>query len=191
MKIYFLRHGETDWNQLEKIQGRIDNPLNERGRDQAKQAAHIYQNDMFTHAYASTLFRAVETARIILGERPINVEEDDRLIERDFGELEGQNHSAYYECEKNGVLPPSVETKEVIFTRVHAFFQEIVQRHEANDIILVIAHAHAIRTWAEKMFSQDFLFSTRLYNCQGIEIEYVDGKFFLRGITKKVEVEGA
>lgn len=190
MKIYFLRHGETEWNQLEKIQGRIDNPLNERGRQQAKKAAAIFSDYQFTHAYASTLSRAIETTRIILGERAMSISEDARLIERDFGTLEGEKHHKYYEYEAANRMPDSVETKDAIFTRVDAFFHEITQKHAPNDILLIVAHAHAIRTWAEKMFPELFLFSTRLYNCQGIEVEYIDGTFYMQGITEQIKVEG-
>lgn len=189
MKIYFLRHGETDWNQLEKIQGQIDNPLNEKGRSQATQAAHLFANHLFTHAYTSTLSRAIETTQIMLGKRTLSIVQDARLIERDFGALEGAHHLKYYEYEEANTMPESVETKDAIFQRVHAFFQEITQKHKSDDILLVVAHAHAIRTWTEKMFPTEFLFSTRLYNCQGVEIDYVDGKFFLRGITEQIKME--
>lgn len=190
MKIYFLRHGETDWNQLEKIQGRIDNPLSIRGINQGKQAKIQFDDKVkFTHAYASTLSRAMQTAQIILEDYDFPIKQDARLVERDFGELEGLAHDAYYQCEKSGLLPESVETQEAVSIRVQSFFQEIVKQHQAEDVILVSAHAHAIRSWTGKVFPEDFPFSKRLYNCQSIIIDYVDGKFSFSGVTDKVEIK--
>lgn len=189
MKIYFLRHGETAWNQLGKIQGRIDNPLNEQGVKQSQTAQKLFASIPFTHAYASTLLRAFETAQIIIDKRPLVIKQDARLVERDFGELEGTAHEMYYLYEEKGTIPASVETRESIHQRVHAFFQEMVEQHQADDVILVSAHAHAIRAWAEKMFPEDFPFSTRLHNCQAIITDFNDGQFSFCGVTDKIKTE--
>lgn len=189
MKIYFIRHGETEWNRLEKIQGRIDNQLNERGILQAQKAKEILGNIPFTHVYASTLSRAIDTAKTITKEHQLPIVEDARLLEREFGELEGQAHEAYYAYQSEAEMPKSVEQKSEVYSRVNDFFEKRIKQHGIDDIILISAHAHTIRSWAEKMFPKDFLFSTRLYNCQGIMIDYDGNQFTFVGITDKVEVE--
>lgn len=191
MKIYFMRHGETDWNRMEKIQGRIDNPLNTYGQKQAAQAKEVLKDVTFTHVYASTLSRAIETATIVTADQALQIMQDARLLERDFGVLEGQAHEAYYTYEETGEMPESVETKASIYERVNDFFTEMVKQHQMDDVILVSAHAHTIRTLVEKTFPDNFSFSTRLYNCQAVQMNYDGQTFSFVGITDKVEVEEA
>ena len=65
--IYFVRHGQTNVNNLKKIQGRCDNLLNDTGRKQAKQTGLFLKNNNITFdlIYSSPLTRAYETACII------------------------------------------------------------------------------------------------------------------------------
>ena len=55
MKIYLVRHGETDWNLQERMQGQADNPLNDTGRKQAKIVADKLREINFDAAFSSTL----------------------------------------------------------------------------------------------------------------------------------------
>ena len=66
MKLYFVRHGETEWNVKKKIQGKTDIPLNENGIRQAKElACQLVEEDISVkHVYHSPQLRAAETARI-------------------------------------------------------------------------------------------------------------------------------
>lgn len=189
MRVYFIRHGETDWNKMEKIQGRVDNPLNESGKMQSQKAREIVKDVAFTHAYASTLSRAKQTAEIILEGRNLTIMQDERLLERDFGALEGMRHEAYYEFASEKEMPVSVERAGSIYTRVEAFFSDLVAKHDENDVILVSAHAHTIRTWTERTFPEHFDFSTRLYNCQAIIIDYVNDGYQFGGITERITIE--
>ena len=65
MKLYLIRHGQTDWNIQGKIQGSHDIPLNDTGRAQAKLVAEGMDSRPVTKIFSSTLMRAVETARMI------------------------------------------------------------------------------------------------------------------------------
>ena len=65
MKLYLIRHGQTDWNIQGKIQGSHDIPLNDTGRAQAKLVAEGMDSRPVTKIFSSTLVRAVETARMI------------------------------------------------------------------------------------------------------------------------------
>ena len=87
--IYLTRHGQTDWNVQKKVMGRCDEPLNEKGREQARQTKELLSNINFDLIICSPLLRAKEIAQIINQDRNIKIEYDDRIIERDFGELEG------------------------------------------------------------------------------------------------------
>ena len=69
MKIYMIRHGETDWNKKRKLQGQVDIPLNEFGKLLAKETAPALADVPFAVCYTSPLKRAAETARLALGGR--------------------------------------------------------------------------------------------------------------------------
>lgn len=84
-----MRHGRTDWNDLHKMQGRTDIPLNETGRMMAINAAKEYADVHFDICYCSPLVRAKETADILLANRDVPIVTDDRLMEMSFGEYEG------------------------------------------------------------------------------------------------------
>ena len=96
MKIYFVRHGETDWNKERKIQGQVDIPLNEFGRHLARETAKGLRDVPFDVCFTSPLGRARETAQIILQGRDVPILEDKRILEMNFGVLEGKC------CSKDG-----------------------------------------------------------------------------------------
>lgn len=90
MKIYFVRHGETDWNKERKIQGQVDIPLNEFGRHLARETAKGLRDVPFDVCFTSPLGRTRETAQIILQGRDVPILEDKRILEMNFGVLEGK-----------------------------------------------------------------------------------------------------
>jgi broad specificity phosphatase PhoE len=63
--IYVVRHGQTDWNLEGRFQGRIDIPLNEKGKNQAKKTKEKLEGIEFDKVFSSPLKRALETAQII------------------------------------------------------------------------------------------------------------------------------
>ena len=87
--LYIMRHGKTEWNELHKLQGRTDIPLNEEGRQMAKIAGEKYKDINFDVCYCSPLVRAKETAKLVLEGRNIPIIYDDRLKEMSFGIYEG------------------------------------------------------------------------------------------------------
>ena len=88
-----IRHGQTEWNSLHLIQGRVDIPLNDTGKLQSLKAAEKLKqlNIKWDYVYSSPLKRAYETAQIVCKECNINkpIIKLDELVEREFGELEG------------------------------------------------------------------------------------------------------
>ena len=95
--IYFLRHGETDWNVVQRYQGQTDIPLNDRGRGQAahngeRLAACLGEARRTIDCVASPLARASETMRIArraMGLDPEGYRADARLQEQSYGHWEG------------------------------------------------------------------------------------------------------
>lgn len=91
--LYIVRHGQTDWNNLDKIQGVADVPLNFHGYSQAYNIAKKIEPFQPTKIISSPLLRADETAKIIGHQLLLRVEYDARLREYDFGSLTGRNRA--------------------------------------------------------------------------------------------------
>lgn len=89
--IYIVRHGETEWNKLKKIQGHTDIPLNSIGKAQARELQKKLKDVHFDHVFSSDLLRARQTAEIITLERKIVIQTTKVLRERCFGKLEGKS----------------------------------------------------------------------------------------------------
>lgn len=89
MELYVIRHGETDWNVQQRLQGREDVPLNETGRAQAAECGRALSALIFSMIYTSPLSRARETAETIARWQDCGVTVDPGLIERDYGRLSG------------------------------------------------------------------------------------------------------
>jgi len=100
MKIYLIRHGQTDWNLQGRFQGREDTPLNETGIEQAKECGLALAGEKFKAVITSPLIRARKTAEIIA--ELVQAEEfiiDEAIIERDFKAVSGmtkEEREAYY-----------------------------------------------------------------------------------------------
>ena len=95
MKLYILRHGETDYNNQGRFQGQNDISLNERGKKQAEETKIKLKDIKFDKVFVSPLKRAIETAKIVVPD--YNLEVDNRIIERSFGKLEGKKGYLDYE----------------------------------------------------------------------------------------------
>lgn len=91
MNIFFMRHGETSWNTVKRLQGTTDIPLNQNGIELAKKtAAGMYQQGItFQRIYSSPLIRAKQTAEQMNAFSNIEIIEDSRISEFCFGKGEG------------------------------------------------------------------------------------------------------
>jgi glucosyl-3-phosphoglycerate phosphatase len=83
------RHGNTDWNAGDRVQGQLDTPLNERGRRQAATAAKVLAALRPAAIVASDLRRAADTAAALAALTDLPVRLDARLRERYFGDWQG------------------------------------------------------------------------------------------------------
>lgn len=86
--LYLIRHGQTLWNREGRIQGRLDSPLTELGRTQARMMADLVR-DIPAYRVSSPQGRALETAQILFGEHSFTT--DARLAEIDTGAFTGQH----------------------------------------------------------------------------------------------------
>lgn len=89
MKLYIIRHGETDWNKEKRLQGQSDTQLNEYGIELARITGEALKDVHFDYIFSSPLKRAYKTAELIRMDRPVKIITDDRLKEICFGVNEG------------------------------------------------------------------------------------------------------
>lgn len=149
-RICIIRHGETDWNQEQRIQGQIDIPLNETGRAQALAMAFNAAHHSFHAIYSSDLTRARETAEA-LGEREGHeIKLMPELRERHYGifqnvvkdDAEAQYPQAYklYTARDLHYDFETGESLQAFSERTLNIFDWLV-RHHSNKLIAVVCHA--------------------------------------------------
>ena len=190
MRIYLVRHGQTDWNKAQKIQGRHNISLNACGREMAEQAAEKLKDVVFDAAFCSPLNRAQETARIILGEKQDLLKTEDRLAEIAFGVEEGREspkiktdpsdpvHNFF--CDPAHYLPPEgAETFESVYRRTGAFMEDLKSREHEFKTILLVAHAVVNRTILNPIagISLGDFWKIKLPNCAISILELENGSY--------------
>lgn len=158
MKIYLIRHGETDQNKVKCLQGRTDIELNEKGRALAYKTAEGIKDVDFDMIFSSPLKRAKETAEIIKGERNIPVIIEERIQEISFGEYEGlcygkEHYSIpdkefmnFFDKPESYVTPPGGEAFEEVLSRTGDFLRELAENKKYQDkTILISTHGCALK----------------------------------------------
>jgi len=143
LTLYIVRHGQTDWNLEDRIQGDTDNPLNETGRAQAQAVAEVLRGIALDQVYPSGLLRAIETAEIVASGAPITP--DLRLNERSRGIYEGR-----IAAEVNAEFAPRFsaldddmdggESLRSIAARISEATRELVARH-MGETVMVVGHS--------------------------------------------------
>ena len=150
MKIYITRHGQTRYNKQKLMQGRTDEPLNEKGKEQASGKYELIKDIPFDAVYASPLIRAVQTASLMTGKDEAEIIRDPRIIETDFGRYElkpyakqGLKMSLYWLLPEIFPAPDTVETTASMIERSHSFLKEIETKPYEN--VLIVCHGGIIR----------------------------------------------
>ena len=156
--IYVVRHGETEWNAINKVLGRTDIPLNDRGIEQAEEMARSLKDVKIDVFLCSPLSRARQTADAISGETGMPYKTDDRLIEHDFGIFEGVNRfdEGYQNAKREYfVRYPGGESFFDLAARVFPLINEL----EGKNAILVThgGICRIIRSYFEDMGNEEFV----------------------------------
>ncbi len=142
MKLYIVRHGETDANAEGVVQGWLDTELNENGIRQAIEGAHNFDKSIDA-IYASDLKRAARTAREFRAHyEDTPYFEDVRLRERNFGDAAGTHRSNYdweqfWSTEDRSIIP-NAEILNDFTARVESFLNEL--RAQPYESVLIVAH---------------------------------------------------
>lgn len=196
MEIYFVRHGQTDYNILGKYYGRTDIALNKTGEKQAKEMAKFLAEIPFDKIIASPLKRAYDTAKIIGEGRKLPIEREELLCEQDFGIFEGKtyielqkeypaelrewNEDFFYTAPKGG------ESFLQVRERIDRFAEKM--REEEAKRILLVAHKGSFGHFFASMLGLplegfwNFTFEQGCYSKISIE----DGYAIIRKINERI-----
>lgn len=186
MKIYIIRHGDTDLNARAVMQGWLDEPLNQSGRDLAVMTGQAIRDIHFDCCISSPLIRAKETAEIVLRESGNNIPilTDNRIREISFGVMEGRKLT---EMGEEGYLffadPfrfagfPGGETIQDVCRRTQAFLNELIEKDDGKNY-LIGTHGCALRAMLNFLYPDpsDFWHGHAPYNCSFNIVEAENGK---------------
>lgn len=190
MKLYIVRHGETDWNKERKIQGQVDIPLNEFGRHLAKETAKGLADVPFDLCFTSPLGRAKETAELILEGRGVPIIEEPQIMEMAFGTYEGKCCSQegwelpekfryFFDAPEKYEAPEGGEDFLQVWKRVGNFLEMLSKKAEYQEQnILITTHGAALAGMLNYLKGEDV---SRYWgvgvhkNCGVTEIEETHG----------------
>lgn len=141
MKLFIVRHGQTDWNVQKILQGQQDTELNDTGISEAKEVAQQLANKSIHRIIASPLKRAALTAQLINEQLNVPLTYDERLKERFFGNYETHHFDqagmdAFWN-ENEVFTNQGVEALSILRTRIQAFLDELILLDET---ILIVTH---------------------------------------------------
>jgi broad specificity phosphatase PhoE len=145
-ELLLARHGETDWNLENRVQGQTDRPLNTRGLDQARALASRLAAEPLVAVYASDLARARDTAKIVADGHGLEVVIDPDLREKNFGSWEGLTDVEILERFPDAVRGSwgDGETSETVADRAISAIERIREQHPFG-AVLVVSHGGPLR----------------------------------------------
>jgi broad specificity phosphatase PhoE len=145
MRLYLVRHGQTDWNVQKRAQGHTDRPLDETGLLQAKLVGKAFLELPIERILTSDLRRAHGTAEEISRRTKVPLEITPNLRERGFGQWEGQNFAEIairfgFEADMTGVTrneitPPGGESFVEVWNRLVSVVADVRARNENTAIV--------------------------------------------------------
>jgi len=157
MLLTLIRHGETIWNALKKVQGQIDIALNDEGIAQAIELAKSLDQTIeeYSAIYCSALQRAIKTAEIVHGKhQKIPIIQDARLNSRNLGDYAGRTiedikaeDPENFQKWRSGdptFRPPKGESTEEMIIRTHQFLDHLKTSYSPNAKIFIVSHRENI-----------------------------------------------
>jgi broad specificity phosphatase PhoE len=156
---YIVRHGETEWNVQNRLQGHGDSPLTSRGEEQVRDFARELTDINFDLVFSSDLLRAQRTAEIIAVEKKLAVTTTQLLRERSFGKYEGKTRQEFENENKELIerhksltgaergtfkYADDMESDEEVVTRLLIFLRETAVAYPGKNI-WVVSHGGVLR----------------------------------------------
>lgn len=192
MKLYAIRHGQTEWNHARLLQGQKGSDLDEEGILLAEMTADALKDVHFDLCYTSPLIRARHTAEIIMKYCPDSpIIDEQRIQEISFGVWEGKSvkpgqmeiplerYRSFHQNPNHYIPPEGGETIADVVRRCRDFYQELIHNPELQDkTILISTHGCAIRGFMNNVYDnkEDYWHGGVPMNCAVSIIEVENGK---------------
>lgn len=172
MKVFLVRHGRTEYNEKGIVQGTLPVPLSKVGEMQANELREKLKDINFDACLSSPIFRAIQTAMIIIGDR-VEIEKNDLLREREIKILEGRSKEDIEIDPENYGEKDGIEQNKDVFKRCEEFV-EFLKENYKDKTVLVVSHGIVIQCLHiilhEEGYSDD-LTSVDVKNCYLEKIE--------------------
>jgi len=184
--LYFVRHGETQYNVEKRMQGFCDSPLTERGIFQAKSVGKGLSHINFKAAYSSDSQRVLDTAKYAIGNQDIPLIIDPRLKEMNFGVLESLLEEEIFKEHGNileklfsfknlEVAAPDGESYVQLFTRTTNAVGDIIKKHSLDGgNVLIFSHGITIGNYILQITQSDQYPVHE--NCSVSVVSYINGR---------------
>lgn len=174
-----IRHGQTDWNAAGRMQGSSDIPLNDTGRQQARDAVSLLGGANWDVIVSSPLKRARETAEIIADALDLQLGRSyDLLKERDYGDGEGLTAEEIDERWENSAYP-ELETLDSVVERGLAALEQIANDYPDKQVI-VVCHGTIIRYTLSHLANRGF---DHIVNGSISTVDRVEGKWSVHSVN--------
>ncbi|OQA21672.1 MAG: Phosphoserine phosphatase 1 [Actinobacteria bacterium ADurb.Bin346] len=154
VKLFLIRHGQTDGNAQGRYQGSMDTHLTDEGRHQALCAKKYLANVKFSSIYSSNMKRAIETAQIISDGLPHEIKIRENLKEINFGKWEGlkfeeinQKYRSDYQAWLNDPFkspPTGGESFTDLISRADSEIKKIISENPDGSSVAIITHGGVI-----------------------------------------------
>lgn len=162
--VYITRHGQTLWNIDYRFQGQKDSELTEKGINQAKLLSERMKDVHIDCIYASPLKRTVETAKVIRGDRNIEIIKEDGFRELSFGDYEGRTKEELILEGKGKEITdifnyveeakaPNGESLKELYDRVSKTLDSVLDKQKGKTIFIVTHGAALLAIY--KYFSEE------------------------------------
>jgi broad specificity phosphatase PhoE len=200
-RIFLTRHGQTLTNKEGRFCGHSETQLTVLGEQQAQALGRRLATEKLDACYTSDFSRAVQTAALIAGERPLSARVDPDLRELHYGEWELERESEirrrYPEQHKlmrdedPAWRPPGGETVAEVRERTRAAFDRIVTAH-GGQRVLVVSHGTAINCLLSSLLGmpETHVFRIDVTNCGLTEIDVRSGRVYLARINETAHLAG-
>ncbi len=188
--LYFVRHGETRFNEKGRMQGTCDSPLSIRGELQVEQARVALNNVFFDRAYSSPSGRCLKTCKKILEGRHIKPEIIHDLHEMDFGTFEGSRFTSHpdeisYCFEHSDFTSVNGENRYQVTDRIEQALNTILSESEDGDHVLVVTHGAVEMNMMATILNVDVDAFAQKHEGRGnpipnagiMRVEYEDGEY--------------
>ena len=180
MKLYVMRHGQTDWNAAGKVQGCTDIELNENGVEQAQKAREKFNQCEIDVILCSPLKRTRKTAEIVNQDKQVPIVFEERLKERNFGDLEGKRPEKYQQKFTNAwncllnTKEDNIEPVVDLCDKVWGFLDEVKEKYQDKNVLLVThgAISHVILAYFEGIEDDGTMRMSGMGNCEIREFEW-------------------